>query len=257
MVFRREKRLLNRKSIKYRAGYVKDFLIPIHRWLTQFGSGNLMLDKFGSNITCYGYKWLFYRLHQFVTDAPWPFLPDLPFSVQAKSAASALVESIYIQHDYWNIQSIILTKHEGKMPSGSVESRPPIAFEEIEHTADRALRIYGRNLPELLLNAAGGLNSLMGAVDDIDSVQEKKSVEIEAMDAESLLVEWLSELAYWAETEMLVFSKFDLQNVSPTPRSATPHGAWPLTGHHGIRDLSCRSCATPWRPRAVAPVWPW
>jgi len=194
-------------------------------WLTQFVSGNLMLDKFGSNITCYGYKWLFYRLHQFVTDAPWPLLPNLPFSVQAKSAASALVESTYVQHDYWNIQSIILTKHEGKMPSGSVESRPPIAFEEIEHTADRALRIYGRNLQELLLNAASGLNSLMGAVDDIDSVQEKKSVEIEAMDAESLLVEWLSELAYWAESEMLVFSKFDLKIVSPTHLKAMAYGS--------------------------------
>ena len=102
------------------------------------------------------------------------------------------------------------------MPSGSVESRPPIAFEEIEHTADRALRIYGCNLQELLLHAAGGLNRLMGAVDDIDPVPEKKSVEIEAVDAESLLVEWLSELAYWAEAEMLVFSKFDLQSVSPT-----------------------------------------
>jgi SHS2 domain-containing protein len=159
-----------------------------------------------------------------VPDAPGPLLPDLPFSVQAKSAASALVESIYVQHYYWNIQSITLAIHEGKMPSGSVESRPPIAFEEIEHTADRALRIYGHNLQELLLHAAGGLNSLMGTGDDIDSVQEKKSVEIEAMDAESLLVEWLSELAYWAEAEMLVFRKFDLQSVSPTHVKALIYG---------------------------------
>ena len=110
------------------------------------------------------------------------------------------------------------------MPSGSVESRPPIAFEEIEHTADRALRIFGCNLQELLLHAAGGLNRLMGAVDDIDPVPKKKSVEIEAVDAEGLLVEWLSELAYWAETEMLVFSKFDLQNVSPTHVKALIYG---------------------------------
>ena len=45
------------------------------------------------------------------------------------------------------------------------------------------------------------------------------------MDAESLLVEWLSELAYWAEAEMLVFSKFDLQNVSPTQVKALIHGS--------------------------------
>ena len=34
--------------------------------------------------------------------------------------------------------------------------------------------------------------------------------------AESILVDWLSELAYWAETEMIVFSRFDLLDVSPT-----------------------------------------
>jgi SHS2 domain-containing protein len=102
------------------------------------------------------------------------------------------------------------------MPSRPFTPQRQIAFEEIEHTADRALKIYGRNLAELLVNAAQGLNSLMDADADVNSEPQKKSIKLEAIDAESLLVEWLSELAYWAETEMLVFNKFDLQNVSPT-----------------------------------------
>ena len=110
------------------------------------------------------------------------------------------------------------------MLSGSLTSYPQIAFEEIEHTADRALIIYGRNLEELLLNAARGLNSLMGADEDLNSTPLTKSIELAAMDAESLLVEWLSELAYWAEAEMLVFSKFDLHNVSPTHVKALIYG---------------------------------
>ena len=105
---------------------------------------------------------------------------------------------------------------EGKMPSEPVTSRSPIAFEEIEHTADRALKIKGRNLEELFANAALGLNSLMGADVDLNSAPLTKSIELDAMDAESLLVDWLSELAYWAEAQMLVFSKFELQDVSPT-----------------------------------------
>jgi SHS2 domain-containing protein len=113
---------------------------------------------------------------------------------------------------------------EGKMPSESLTSHPRIAFEEIEHTADRALKIFGRNLEELILNAARGLNSLMGPNGDLDSALTTKSIQLVAMDAESLLVEWLSELAYWAEAEMLVFSKFDLQNVSPTRIKAKVHG---------------------------------
>jgi protein archease len=115
--------------------------------------------------------------------------------------------------------------YEEIMPSGFHTSHPQIAFEEIEHTADRALIIYGRNLEELLLNAARGLNSLLGADADLPSTPKTKSLELDAIDAESLLVEWLSELAYWAEAEMLVFSKFDFQNVSPTHVKALIYGS--------------------------------
>ncbi|CAB1065806.1 Archease [Olavius sp. associated proteobacterium Delta 1] len=98
------------------------------------------------------------------------------------------------------------------------------AFEEIEHTADRALKIYGTDLQDLLLNAAGGMNSLLGPATDTSIGQGKKSIALDAIDAESLLVEWLSELAYWAETESLIFHKFDLHSVSPTHVKATIHG---------------------------------
>jgi SHS2 domain-containing protein len=89
-------------------------------------------------------------------------------------------------------------------------------FEEIEHTADRALRVFGTSLTELFLNAAAGLTHLMAAdVSDI-STEIEKSIELNAIDAESLLVEWLSELAYWAESEMLVFKKFRIQKATAT-----------------------------------------
>lgn len=99
-------------------------------------------------------------------------------------------------------------------------------FEEIEHTADRALHIRGRNLKQLLLSAAQGMNSLM--IPDVSKLPTriKKKVEIDALDAESLLVEWLSELAYWAETEMLIFSRFDLQTVTATHVRATLYGEY-------------------------------
>ena len=43
-----------------------------------------------------------------------------------------------------------------------------MGFEEVEHTADKALRIFGTNLTELFLNAAAGLTHLMAAgVSDI------------------------------------------------------------------------------------------
>lgn len=92
----------------------------------------------------------------------------------------------------------------------------PKGFEEVEHTADRALHIHGRDLPELFVNAAAGMNSLMLSSDCGGVGTVEKTIELEAIDAESLLVAWLSELAFWAETASLIFSRFDIMELSPT-----------------------------------------
>jgi SHS2 domain-containing protein len=99
-----------------------------------------------------------------------------------------------------------------------------MGFEEIEHTADKALRIFAINLKELLISAAQGMTQLMvGDVSKI-STEIEKSIELQAVDAETLLVEWLSELAYWAEIEMLVFKKFKITEVTATRLQATVLG---------------------------------
>ena len=103
-------------------------------------------------------------------------------------------------------------------------ARPPIPrFEEVEHTADRALRIGGRDLAELFANAALGMNSLMRPT-AAGRPSVAKEIELEAIDAESLLVAWLSELAFWAETESLVFTHFEILGMSPTRLSAVVRG---------------------------------
>jgi SHS2 domain-containing protein len=112
-----------------------------------------------------------------------------------------------------------------KSQSGFSDTCDGVAFKEIEHTADRALRIYGSNLGELLLNAARGMNSLMGTEPTPGSARQEKTIVLDALDAESLLVEWLSELAYWAETELLIFNEFDIESVSPTHLTTKIRGA--------------------------------
>ena len=69
------------------------------------------------------------------------------------------------------------------------------------------------------------MNSLLDTEYNASARPEEKSVDLEAVDAESLLVEWLNELAYWAETELLVFHKFDLHSVSSTHIKATIRGS--------------------------------
>jgi SHS2 domain-containing protein len=100
----------------------------------------------------------------------------------------------------------------------------PRRFEEVEHTADRALHICGRDLPELFANAASGMNSLMMSTDSGGPGSVAKTIVLEAMDAESLLVAWLSELAFWAETASLVFSRFEFGELSPTRLRAVIRG---------------------------------
>ena len=104
---------------------------------------------------------------------------------------------------------------KNRLPPSAV-SPHQTAFEEIEHTADRALKIFGSNLEELLLNAARGMNFLMVPQHIPSAEHREKEVTLEAADSESLLVDWLSELAYWAEVEMLVFHEFKVKSVSPT-----------------------------------------
>ena len=99
-----------------------------------------------------------------------------------------------------------------------------MGFEEVEHTADKALRIFGTDLTELFLSAASGLTHLMAADISGISTEIEKSIELDAIDAESLLVEWLSELAYWAESEMIVFTEFRIRKVTATHLQAKIFG---------------------------------
>ncbi|MCB9423202.1 MAG: archease [Ardenticatenaceae bacterium] len=97
-------------------------------------------------------------------------------------------------------------------------------FVIIDHTADWALQVYGRTLADLFIHAAQGMASLMVANPDAIAQDDTLFVELEAYDTESLLVDWLTELAYWAETEQMVGQTFEITSISPTRLGATVHG---------------------------------
>ena len=78
-------------------------------------------------------------------------------------------------------------------------------YEEIEHTADLSLRFGGPDLESFFSSAARGMYHLLDAEAPPSDATEQKSLSLEAMDIESLLVEWLVELAYVGERAGLVF----------------------------------------------------
>lgn len=99
------------------------------------------------------------------------------------------------------------------MPKKSPSIGAEGSFTTVEHTADWAITVLAPDLKQLFIVAANGMNSLMLEEPDSTSLAVKKRFNLSAIDAESLLVEWLSELAFWAETELLVFRSFDIHKI--------------------------------------------
>jgi SHS2 domain-containing protein len=76
------------------------------------------------------------------------------------------------------------------------------SFEEVDHTADWALRVRGRDFPDLLRNASVGMLELAGIVAD-QGPGIVEDLTLNAPDREGLLVAWLEEVLYRVESRGL------------------------------------------------------
>ena len=80
---------------------------------------------------------------------------------------------------------------------------------EISHTGDWALKVWAPDLPDLFEQAAHGMYALL-QIDLQPGGRYECPLDLEAEDAEGLLVSFLSELLYLADQEDLGFDAFDL-----------------------------------------------
>lgn len=98
------------------------------------------------------------------------------------------------------------------------------SFQTVDHTADWAIEVHGSSLEQLFLYAALGMNSLM--IGDFAKVSGNtfRNIQLAAEDTETLLVDWLSELAYWAESEQLIFNQFSFNEFEPGRLDGTAFG---------------------------------
>lgn len=81
---------------------------------------------------------------------------------------------------------------------------------EVEHTADWELEVWGPDMAALLEEAARGMYELM-AVDVSDDSRRHHQIEMRADDREQLLVSFLDELLFLADSEELAFDGFLLE----------------------------------------------
>lgn len=93
---------------------------------------------------------------------------------------------------------------------------PAPRFEELPHTADWAIRVFGATRAGLFANAAVAMFSLQGAA-EVDGPTVQHWVEVEGGDDESLLVAWLSRLLWLSETEGVTFQQFWIEKMDADP----------------------------------------
>ncbi|MEJ2563500.1 MAG: archease [Anaerolineales bacterium] len=98
------------------------------------------------------------------------------------------------------------------MNESSRIDRGSTAVEEIEHTADWAIRVRGKNLEALFQNAAQGMLQLMQA-SSRSGTPRSKTIELRALDNETLMVTWLEELLFNMETHEVNYTDIDVQKV--------------------------------------------
>ena len=113
-------------------------------------------------------------------------------------------------------------------------------FEQIPHTADIQLRVFGQTLPQFFRNAVVGMFQSIGPIAQgctktdgrlvCQSLPINHSVVIDgAIDLETLLVDFLSEALYLSDVHNEAYLDATVEQVSNTSIKATLHGV-PVTG---------------------------
>jgi SHS2 domain-containing protein len=68
---------------------------------------------------------------------------------------------------------------------------------------------------DLFIGAMRGMYGLMADI-DAPSADAWRQIEVEGLDKESLLVDWLNELLFFTETEGLLFIEAQIRTLTPT-----------------------------------------
>jgi SHS2 domain-containing protein len=143
-----------------------------------------------------------------------------------------------------------------KSPAGTAR------FEAIEHTADVGYKLFAPTLEELFAVAG---RALFATITEIDSISENMSKQISAPadDIEELLVAWLSELNYAFLVNHELFSKFNIEELTPASLRATVYGEKADLSRHEIfteikavtyHGLYVRESAEGWEAQVIFDV---
>jgi SHS2 domain-containing protein len=88
-------------------------------------------------------------------------------------------------------------------------------FEILEHTADLKIRVFGRDLAELFVNAALAVAEQQKPdVDQQKPIEEWELVVVKSPDINSLLVDWLNEILSRSDLNRKVYNNFQIEELT-------------------------------------------
>ena len=107
-------------------------------------------------------------------------------------------------------------------------------YETLDHTADTGLIVYGKTLPSLFENAGTGFFDLITDLKKVRSRVERR-IELKGEPLERLMVDWLAELLFLHDVELLLFKEFSVESVGEDGLKAVVKGERFDEGIHVIK----------------------
>jgi len=105
-------------------------------------------------------------------------------------------------------------------------------YEQFDISGDAGLRIWGKDLEELLTNAAEGLGEL---ITDLSLIKEteKRVIVLSSERNEDLLIRWLNELIFLFDTYGFVGTKIEVSLKSDTLKATVSGGIFNVETNEG------------------------
>lgn len=107
-------------------------------------------------------------------------------------------------------------------------------YRQLEHTADIQVEIYGKDLAELLANAAYCVADLMVDIARVEPV-EQVPVSLKSSGEDELLMDWLRELLFLFSNKGFVAARAEIVSAGPKRLDAVLHGEHYDLEKHGLK----------------------
>lgn len=90
-------------------------------------------------------------------------------------------------------------------------------WEILEHTADFAFRIFGRDQNELFQNARKAFyEAIFDEIPETENEAFQQEIKLQALDMSMLLIDWLRELLYLLITDNTIIQKVEIIQLTQT-----------------------------------------